>query len=57
MLQFPVGEEISKIGRAMPCNCKPVDGGFVPLPIGELVEWKIAWGGAYQVVPQLLDDL
>jgi hypothetical protein len=57
MLRFPVGEEISKIGRAMPRNGKPFDGEAVFLPIGELVEWKIAWGGAYQVVPQLLDDL
>ncbi len=57
MLQFPVGEEIGKIGRVMPRNGKPVDGDVVPLPIGELVEWRIAWGGAHQVVPQPLDDL
>jgi hypothetical protein len=57
MLQFPVGEEIDKIGRAMPRNGQSVDGDIKPLPIGELVEWKTAWGGAIQVVPQPLDDL
>ena len=57
MLLFPVGEETGKIGKAMPRDGNLVDGDVVLLPIGELVEWKIAWGGAYQVVPQLLDDL
>ncbi len=47
MLQFPVREEIGKIGRAMPRNGKPVDGDIISLTISELVEWEIARGGAY----------
>jgi hypothetical protein len=45
MLQFPVREEIGKIGRAMPRNCKPVDGNIISLTISELVEWEFARGG------------
>jgi hypothetical protein len=45
MVPFPVGEETGKIGKAMPRDGNLVDGDVVLLPIGELVEWKIAWGG------------
>jgi hypothetical protein len=47
MLQFPVREEIGKIGRAMLRNGKPVNGDIISLPISELVEWEFARGGAY----------
>jgi hypothetical protein len=41
----------------MPCNCQPVDGDVIPLPIGEPVEWDFARGSTYLIITQLLDVL
>jgi hypothetical protein len=50
MLQFPVGEEIGKIGRAMPHNGKPVDGDIIPCQLMSLLSGRLPGGVPMRVM-------
>jgi hypothetical protein len=54
-VKFPVGQEIAQVGWAMPSNREVLNGNVISLIVSHTVEWGLALGNCYAVVPELLD--
>jgi hypothetical protein len=54
-VKFPVQQEISQVGWAVPRDREALNGDVISLIVGQTVEWRLALGACYAVVPNLLN--